>query len=212
MYSGRQVACLPWYRFEPSLWGKLRGNWKWNKKRFKLSSVDKVTHLKKKKIILHGSNWSSQPLCLQINQNNLWSWVNVCKIVRPCFLWLSGEALWFLWGVTTADWPLSWKCIPWMNRERSAFFQGIDLVSSSMLWRIHDHIKRQRERHPRQTLTSYPQHVCSRGAQPINPWPIESPRLPSGYPIGLVWGGQSVFRVTCFLHRSSHAWTVAIIS
>ena len=119
MYSGRQVACLPWYRFEPSLWGKLRGNWKWNKKRFKLSSVDKVTHLKKKKkhhfarfkLIFSASlssNQPKQPLIMSERVQNsetlllVTQWGGPLISVRRHHSWLTA-----LMEMYTADEP--WK-------------------------------------------------------------------------------------------------------
>lgn len=115
----------------------------------------------------------------------------------------------------------------WFHRSvycwRFAFYGYWPCLLQGVVCWIRAHIKREQERYPRQTLTSYPQHVFSHGAQPINPWPIDSQApthgcramrtacLPSGYPIGLVKGGQSVM-VMCFLLHSSLACTVVIIT
>lgn len=76
---------------------------------------------------------------------------------------------------------------------------------SDFLWKLtlNTYTHEERERYPRQTLTSYPQHACSHGAQPINPWPIES-QAPVWLP-----GDEDGLSTVWLPDRFSRGWSIS---
>lgn len=95
-----------------------------------------------------------------------------------------------------------------------------DLVSANTLWPKHTYTHNEREREfpdrhwhlihnmpalmaPKPLTPDQSNHRPHRGCRAMR-----TACLPSGYPIRLVEGGQSVIMAMCVLHRSSRAWSM----